>query len=54
MMWSLVVTLIQVYNKKEQAGQKELQNVQFGEKMSTRKFIIGAKACAEGDERPDS
>lgn len=53
-MWSLVVTLTQVYSEKEQAGKKELQNVQFGEKMNTRKFIIGAKACAEGDERPDS
>lgn len=41
-------------NGKEQVGQKEIQNVQSGEKYSTRKFNVGAKACDERDKgRPD-
>ena len=31
------ITLRQIYNEKEQAGQKETQNVQFEEKKSSRK-----------------
>lgn len=37
---------MQIYNEKEQMGQKETQNIQFQEKMSSRKFDIAAKACA--------
>lgn len=51
--WLLVITLLQVYNEKEQAGQKEIQNIQFVEKNITRKFKVGAKACAERDKKPD-
>ena len=35
--WVLVLTLIKVYNEKEQAEQRKLQNVQFEEKRDIRK-----------------
>lgn len=45
-MWLLVITLTQLYKVKEQAEQKEIPNVQFEERGGTRKFHVGAKACA--------
>lgn len=39
-----------IYNEKEKVGQEEIQNVQFEEKRSTRKFHVRAKAYAERDE----
>lgn len=49
----LLITLLQVYNEKEKAGQKEIQNTQFVEKKIIRKFSVGAKACAERGKKPD-
>ena len=37
----LVVTLMQLSNEKGSAGQREAQNVQFEEKRSTRKYVMG-------------
>lgn len=37
---------------KEQAGQKEIPNVQTRERKHTREFNDGAKACAERDSDP--
>ena len=37
-MWLLVVTLMKIYNEKEQAEQGKLQNVNFEEKKSTKKW----------------
>ena len=48
--WLLVITLMQFCKAKGQAGQKDIQNVKFGEKEGTRKFNVGAKACAERDK----
>lgn len=42
----LVVTLMQIYNEKEQAGQGEVQNVQFEKKRE----CTGAKSSAPGDK----
>lgn len=57
MLWMLLITIIQVYNEKGASRKKEIQNVQFDKKMSSRKFKVGAKACAKNDEkvkeRPD-
>jgi hypothetical protein len=41
---------MQFCKAKGQAGQKDIQNVKFGEKEGTRKFNVGAKACAERDK----
>lgn len=49
-MWLLVTTLTQFYKVKEQAEQREIPNVQFEERSGTRKFHVGAKACAERDK----
>lgn len=50
----MVITLLQVYNEKiKQAGQKEIQNIQYMEKKITRQCNAGAKACAERDKKPD-
>lgn len=57
-MWLLVITLIQVYNRKECVGGKKTQNVKFGEKKSIKKFNFAAKAYAgrekEIKERPNT
>lgn len=45
--WLLVITLTQVYNEKEQIGQKESQNIEFEEKKNTRELDAGDKVCAE-------
>ena len=45
----LVVSLMKIYNEKEQAEQGKLQNVNFEEKKSTRKWN-GAKSCVRGDK----
>ena len=45
----LVVSLMKIYNEKEQAEQGKLQNVNFEEKKSTRKWN-GAKSCVQGDK----
>lgn len=45
-----MITVIQVYSIKEQVGQNKTQNVQYEEKRNTRKFTLGAKACARGDK----
>lgn len=43
------------YNEKEQARQKELQNMQFEKKNIIMESNVGAKACAESSkERPDA
>lgn len=47
--WLLVLTLMQTYNVKKQARQRERQNVQFEEKRSTTK-CSGAKSSAQGYE----
>ena len=44
---------MQIYNEKEQVGQKEIQNVWFEAKQTTKKFNVGAKACAGKKKRPD-
>lgn len=49
--WLLVVTLIRLSHEKEKAGQREIQNVQFCEKRSTRKSDIGAKLWTQGEKR---
>lgn len=36
--WLLDVILMNIYNDKKQAGQRKIQNVQFEEKMSTKKY----------------
>lgn len=41
--WSLTLTLLQVYNEKKQTRQKEIENVQFEGKKSTRKLNIAAR-----------
>ena len=41
--------LIKNYNEKQQAEQGKLQNVNFEEKKSTRKWN-GAKFCVQGDQ----
>lgn len=46
--WFLVVTLVQIYKEKEQVEQGKIHNVQFEEKMSTRKYN-GAKFSAKED-----
>lgn len=40
----LMITIMQIYNEKEQGGQRGMQNVQFEErkKKNTRKCNIGA------------
>lgn len=46
-MWLLlIISLMQVYNKEEQVGQKEIQNVQFGEEQDIDGLTVTAKACA--------
>ncbi|KAL6053809.1 hypothetical protein STEG23_030631 [Scotinomys teguina] len=56
-MWLLVITFIEIYNEKEKVEQGKIQNVQFEEKMSTRKYN-GAKSSVQGDkmfkEKPDA
>lgn len=42
---------MQVYNEKEQVGQKEIKNVHFKEKESTWKSNDGSKVCAERDKK---
>ena len=49
-MWILVVTLMKIYNEKEQAEQGKLQNVKFEEERSTRKWNT-AKSCIQGDKQ---
>lgn len=52
--WLLGITLVKVYNAKEQVSQKEIQNVQFKEKKNARKCNVEATAWAEKDkERSD-
>lgn len=41
---------MQIYNEKEQLGQKETQNVQFGKKKNTRNCNIGALVWAEKNQ----
>lgn len=38
---------MQVYSEKEQVGKEEIQNIQFEDKMSTRKFNVETKAGTE-------
>lgn len=47
----VMITLIQLHNGKEQVRQREIQNVQFEEKKSTRKCNVGAKSYVQGDEQ---
>ena len=48
--WLLVLTLMKMYNEKEQAEQGKIQNVQFEEKRGTR-TLSGAKSCVQGDRQ---
>lgn len=48
--WLLVVTLMWVYNETEQAGQEEIQKVEFEEKRGTRECNVGAQAHADTDK----
>lgn len=54
--WSPIITLMQIYNKKERVEQKEVQNMVLREK-STWKFNAGVQNCAKRDRetevRPD-
>ena len=47
--WLLVVILLKICNKKEQAEQGKLQKVNFEKQKSTRKWN-GAKSCVQGDK----
>lgn len=42
-----IVTLIQIYNEKEQAGKKETQNMQFGEKRSPGNVMLEERQLKE-------
>lgn len=42
---------MQVHNEKEQARQKEIQTIEFKEKVSLWKLNAGAKACGEREEK---
>jgi hypothetical protein len=48
--WLLIITLMQIYNEKEQAGQREIQNVQFEEKSRDRK-CNGVKSSVQEDKQ---
>ena len=48
-MWLFVVTLMKIYNEKEQTEQSKLQNVRFEEKRSSKKWN-GAMFCIQRDE----
>lgn len=41
---------MQIYNEKDQMQQKEMQNVQFEQKIITRKLNVGGVLCAERDK----
>jgi hypothetical protein len=43
-----LIKLIQIYNKKDKVEQKEIKNIQFGEKKSTRKVNFTARLYAGG------
>ena len=47
--WLLVLTLMKIYNEKEQAEQIKMHNVQ-SEDRNTRKWN-GAKFCVQGDKQ---
>lgn len=50
-MWLVVITLMQIYNEKEQGGLQEIKiHLWFEEKTTTRKFYVGALVCAERDK----
>lgn len=42
---------MQIYKEKEQVGQREMQNVQFEDKTSTKKCNIGVKSGGQGDKK---
>ena len=48
--WLLIVTLMQIYKGKEQAGQKNTKGA-VGGKRSPGKWTVGAKPCAQGDKK---
>lgn len=43
----LLFTLVQIYNEKVQAGQREIQNIQSAEKRNSRS-VIRAESSAHG------
>jgi hypothetical protein len=45
--WIVLVTFMWIYNQKEQAGQRKIQNTEFEKKKS----FIGAKSCAHWNKR---
>ena len=54
-MWLLVATLMQIYNEKDQTEQRKMQNVQFEEKRSTRKYNgIKPRAPRKFTEKSDA
>ena len=50
-MWLLLMTLTQIYNRKEQVEPREIKNVQFRKNRNNRKFNNGAKSCAQRDAK---
>jgi hypothetical protein len=40
-----MLSIMHIYNEKEQAGQREIQNVQFEEKKNAKKCNFGTKSC---------
>lgn len=50
MIWLFLVSLMQLYNEKEQVRYKELKDIPFEEKKSTRKPNILAEACVFSHE----
>lgn len=46
-----MITILHIYNEREQTGWKKMQTIQFKEKRGTRKCFVGAKSCAKGDKK---
>ena len=49
-MWLLVLTLMKIYNEKEQADQGKIQNVKFEEKRNIMNWHR-AKSCVQCDKQ---
>lgn len=47
--WLLVITVVWIYNEKEQVEQEEMQKVQFEETKTIQKLKVVSKACTERD-----
>lgn len=49
--WFLAVTLMQIYDEKEQLGRENYKLYSVREQRTTRKGSMGANSCAQGDEK---